>query len=83
MQNLHFKLLNVEEVCKFPLNLAAVISPVTNLAKALLGMLGEHLRRQLAHHVTLLIYEASSAPVKGDKILHRHRASRDLNDWTP
>lgn len=53
MQNLHFKLLNREEVCKLPLNLTAVTSPVTNLAKALLGMLGEHLQRQLAHHVTL------------------------------
>lgn len=83
MQNLCFKLLNVEEVCKLPLNLTAVISPVTNLAKAILGMLGEHLWRQLACHVTLLIYEASCAPVKRDKILHRHRASRGLNDWTP
>lgn len=43
MQNLHFKLLNVEEVCNLPLNLTAVISPVTNLGKAFLGMLGEHL----------------------------------------
>lgn len=83
MQNLHFKLLDVQEVCKLSFYLTAVISPVTNLAKAFLGMPGEHLQRQLAHHVTLLIYEASYAPVKGDKILHRHRASGDLNDCTP
>lgn len=46
-------------------------------------MLGEHLQRQLAHHVTLLICKASYATVKGDKILHRHRARGDLNHWSP